>query len=76
MTTKIAVSLPDETVEHLRTLVREGKEPSVSAAVAAAVDRRRRGDDLAELIAEIYAESGGPPTEEERAQARRDLGLE
>ena len=31
---------------------------------------------MADMIAEIYAETGGPPTEEERAQARRDLGLE
>ena len=31
---------------------------------------------MAEMIAEIYAATGGPPTEEERAQARRELGLE
>jgi hypothetical protein len=28
------------------------------------------------MIAEIYAATGGPPTEEERAQAARDLGIE
>lgn len=75
MTTKIAVSLPDEEVAAARLAVAEGRAPSVSAYVASALAQRSAYDDLAQLLAEMAAEAG-PPTEEDRAWARRALGLD
>jgi hypothetical protein len=45
--------------------------PSFSQALA----RRDADEEMAETIAEIYAESG-QPTEEDRLWARRVLGIE
>jgi hypothetical protein len=47
----------------------------VSAYISQALARRDADEDVAEMIAEIYAESG-PPTEDDRLWARRALGLE
>jgi hypothetical protein len=47
----------------------------VSAYVAQAIARRDADDELAEMLAEIYAESG-PPTDDDRQWARHALGLE
>lgn len=74
MTTKIAVSLPDELVADGRRAVAEGRADSVSAYVAEALRDRSRYEELTTLLAEMAAESG-PPTEEDREWARRALGL-
>jgi Arc/MetJ-type ribon-helix-helix transcriptional regulator len=73
---KIAITLPEEQVAAARRAVAEGRAASVSAYISQALARRSAEEEMAEVIAEIYAESGGPPTEEERAWARRVLGLE
>lgn len=73
---KIAITLPEEQVAAARQAVAEGRAASVSAYISQALARRSAEEDMAEVIAEIYAESGGPPTEEERAWARGVLGLE
>jgi Arc/MetJ-type ribon-helix-helix transcriptional regulator len=75
MTTKIAVSLPDELVAAARQAVAEGKAASVSAYVAEALAERRADEDLARLLDEMDAEHG-PPTAEHFAWARRALGLD
>lgn len=75
MTTKIAVSLPDELVEKARRAVADGEAPSVSAYVARAMERKSADDELVEMLAEMDAEYG-PPSADERARARRTLGLE
>lgn len=72
---KIAITLPEEQVAAARRAVAEGRSPSVSAYISQALARRDADEELAETVAEIYAEAG-PPTEEDRAWARRALGLE
>ena len=75
MTTKIAVSLPDEQVAAARRAVAEGRAPSVSAYVASALAEKAGYDELAALLAEMAAEAGAP-SDEDRVWARRALGLE
>jgi Arc/MetJ-type ribon-helix-helix transcriptional regulator len=74
MTTKIAVSLPDELVAAARQAVADGRAASVSAFVAEAISAQRRYDDLAQLLAEMAGDAG-PPTAEDRAWARDALCL-
>ena len=69
MTTKIAISLPDDLVEHARQAVESGDAPSVSAYIAEAINERARRENLAGLLSEMLAESGGPMTKAERAAA-------
>jgi Arc/MetJ-type ribon-helix-helix transcriptional regulator len=72
---KIAVTLPEDQVAAARKAVAEGRAPSVSAYIAQALARRDADDELADMLAEIYAESG-PPSDADREWARRALGLE
>jgi Arc/MetJ-type ribon-helix-helix transcriptional regulator len=72
---KIAITLPEEQVAAARQAVAEGRAASVSAYISQALGRRDADEELAETVAEIYAESGQPTTEE-RAWARRALGIE
>lgn len=74
MTAKIAVSLPDHLVEAARAAVREGRAPSVSAYIAAAIERQLVSDDLGTLLADLDAELG-PASAEDRAWADAALGL-
>lgn len=73
-TSKIAVSLPSELVEQARRAVAEGRAPSVSAYVARALEERTKLDDLASLLNEMLAETGGPLTASERKAADKALG--
>lgn len=75
MTTKIAVSLPDELVAAARRAVAEGGSPSVSAFIADALEEQSRYGELADLLAEMAAETGAP-TQHDRAWARKALGLD
>ncbi|MBA2439745.1 MAG: toxin-antitoxin system antitoxin subunit [Thermoleophilaceae bacterium] len=75
MTTKIAVSLPDELVLAARRAVTEGQAASVSAFIAGAIEEHDRYGDLADLLAEMATEAGSP-TEDDRAWARQALGLD
>ena len=75
MTTKIAVSLPDEQVAAARAAVAEGRAPSVSAYVSEALARRSAEEDLLELLEEDEA-VGEPATEDHRAWARQALGVD
>lgn len=65
-TSKIAVSLPDVLVERARRAVAEGRAGSVSAYVAAAMEEKGKLDDLADLLQEMLAETGGSLTPTER----------
>jgi antitoxin ParD1/3/4 len=71
---KIAVSLPADLVERARRAVAEGRATSVSAYVAAALQEKAKLDDLASLLDEMLAETGGPLTARERKMADRALG--
>jgi len=72
---KIAISLPEEQVAAARLAVAEGRSASVSAYISEALARRTAEEDMAEIIAEIYAQTS-EPTMEERAWARRVLGIQ
>lgn len=74
MTTKIAVSLPDDLVQAARQAVADGRTASVSAFVANAIEEHGRYEQLAVLLSEMAAEAGAP-TEEDRMWARQTLGL-
>jgi Arc/MetJ-type ribon-helix-helix transcriptional regulator len=71
---KIAITLPEEQVAAAHRAVAEGRSPSVSAYISQALARRDADEELAETVAEIYAEMG-EPTESDRAWARQALGL-
>lgn len=71
---KIAVSLPAELVEQAQRAVAEGRAPSVSAYVADALEEKGKLDALAALLEEMLAETGGPLTDSEAAEADRALG--
>jgi hypothetical protein len=75
MTTKIAVSLPDEVVSAARQAVRDGRAPSVSAYIATTLAERQDYENLATLLAEMAADTGGP-SPEDRRWARTALGLD
>lgn len=72
---KIAISLPEPLVAHVREEVRRGRAASVSAYVASAVAKQAESDDLAAMLDEMLAASGGPMTRTERAWADGALGL-
>jgi Arc/MetJ-type ribon-helix-helix transcriptional regulator len=71
---KIAITLPEEQVAAARRAVAEGRSPSVSAYISQALARRDADEELAETVAEIYAETG-EPTAADRMWARQVLGL-
>ena len=75
MTTKIAVSLPDELVEKAKAAVRSGRAASVSAYVAEALAAHSGRQTLREVLDDFFEEFGHP-TAEDRAWARRQLGIE
>jgi len=56
--------LQTELVEQARRAVAEGRADSVSAYVAAAIEEKRTREDLAALLEEMLAETGGPLTPE------------
>ena len=72
---KIAVSLPRHLAQRARRAVRQGRAPSVSAYVASALEEKVKLDELAALLEEMLAESGGPLTPAERRAADRALGV-
>ncbi|OFW17895.1 MAG: hypothetical protein A3H97_15790, partial [Acidobacteria bacterium RIFCSPLOWO2_02_FULL_65_29] len=55
--------------------VREGRAASVSAYVASALEEKAKLDELAALLDQMLAESGGPLTSAERRAADRALGV-
>lgn len=74
-TAKIAISLPAPLAARARRAVRAGRAASVSAYVAAALADKVKLDDLAGLLDEMLAETGGPLTAAERRDADRALGI-
>jgi Arc/MetJ-type ribon-helix-helix transcriptional regulator len=72
---KIAITLPPALVTRARRAVREGHAESVSAYVAAALEEKAKLDNLADMLQEMLAETGGPLTERERRVADHALGV-
>jgi Arc/MetJ-type ribon-helix-helix transcriptional regulator len=72
---KIAISLPRPLLASAQRAVREGRAGNVSAYVASALEEKTKLDELAQLLEEMLAESGGPLTAAERRRADRALGF-
>jgi Arc/MetJ-type ribon-helix-helix transcriptional regulator len=72
---KIAVTIPKPLLSAARRAVKEGRADSVSAYVTDALREKAKLDDLAAMLDEMLAETGGPPTKHERREAERMLGL-
>lgn len=72
---KVTVSLDPVVAERARRDVAQGRAKSVSAWLNDAGRARLEGEDLAEVLAELFDETGGPITEDELAQARERLAL-
>jgi Arc/MetJ-type ribon-helix-helix transcriptional regulator len=69
MTKKIAVSLPDRTLQRARTAVKHGKAPNVSNYIALLIDQESASESFEEMIADWLRESGA--TEKEIRSAER-----
>jgi Arc/MetJ-type ribon-helix-helix transcriptional regulator len=72
---KIAVSLPLEHVVRARRAVTSGRAKSVSAYVASAIAEKGKSDDLADMLEEMLAQTGGPLSAAERDAADKTLGV-
>ncbi|MBV9661420.1 MAG: hypothetical protein JO337_09705 [Acidimicrobiales bacterium] len=72
---KVTVSLDPAVAERARRDVAEGKAKSLSAWLNDAGRARVEGEEVVEVLAEIFDESGGPLTEKELARARQRLAL-
>jgi Arc/MetJ-type ribon-helix-helix transcriptional regulator len=72
---KIAVTLPPALVERAQDAVREGRAPSISAYVASALEEKAKLDELEQMLDEMLAETGGPLTPREQADAAAALGI-
>jgi hypothetical protein len=70
---KVTVSLDPEVAARARKDVAEGKGKSLSAWLNEAGRARVDSDDLATVLAELFDETGGPPTEQELSHARARL---
>lgn len=72
---KIAVSLSDDLLARARGAVAKGRARSMSAYVAAALEEKVKLDELADMLGEMLAETGGPLTAAERRAADEVLGI-
>ena len=73
--TKVTVSLDPVVADQARRDIAEGKAKSLSVWLNDAGRAWVEGEELAVVLAELFADTGGPPTEEELAQARQRLAL-
>jgi hypothetical protein len=69
----VTVSLDPAVAERARRDVAEGKARSLSAWLNDAGRARAEAEDLANVLAELFDETGGPPTDQELARARERL---
>jgi Arc/MetJ-type ribon-helix-helix transcriptional regulator len=72
MTKKIAVSLPDKTLERAKTAVKYGKAPNVSNYIASLIDKESAAESFEEKIAD-WLRASGATDKEIRAAERRAL---
>jgi len=72
---KIAVTLPPALVTRAQNAVREGRAPSISAYVTAALEEKAKLDDLEAMLDKMLAQTGGPLTDRECAAADAALGV-
>jgi antitoxin ParD1/3/4 len=74
MTTKIAITLPDEQVVAAKTAVADGRAASVSAYISEALARRSADEQLLEMLIEMDVEQG-KPSAEDYERAEQALGI-
>jgi hypothetical protein len=72
---KVTVSLDPAVADRARRDVAEGRVKSLSAWLNDAGRARVEGEDLAEVLAALFAETGGPVTDQELSRARQRLAL-
>lgn len=73
--TKLAVSISADIAAQVRTVVADGAAASVSAYVEHALRCQLAAEaDFDGMVAEMLSATGGPVTEQERADAARILG--
>lgn len=72
---RIAVTVPPALVARARLAVRRGRAETVSAYVSAALEEKLKLDDLAGMLEEMLAETGGPLSTREIESADRALGV-
>ncbi len=72
---KLAISLPEALVARVHSAVERGRATSVSAYIASALEEKAKHDELADLLDEMLAETGGPLTTAERRAADQSLGM-
>lgn len=70
---KMTVSLDPAVAERAREEVAAGRAKSVSSWLNDAARERVEDEDLATVLAEVFADTGGPLTEQELARARGRL---
>lgn len=68
---KLAITLPHEVAEAVRSKVRAGDAASVSVFIARAVQEKVENDHLQDILDEVFREQ--PMTDEERGWADRLL---
>ena len=74
---KIAITIDPEVLARVRLAVEAGRARSVSGYVERAVVGQLAAEtDFDAILAEIFEATGGQPTDEERAAARRLLAGE
>lgn len=69
---RVTVSLPAELMHEVRSAVRRGSAASISSYIAEAVASRQLRERSLATLADLY---GGPPPDQELAEARRTLRL-
>ena len=72
---KVAISLPKEVLARARAAVRRGDAPSLSAYVCRALEEMTGDDDVINMLDEMLAKTGGPPTPEEIHWADGVIGV-
>lgn len=72
---RITVTVPKELLAIVEADVAAGRAPSVSAWVSEAMQQQAGRRTVAEILDEMDDHFGGPVTPEERAWARKRLGL-
>jgi hypothetical protein len=71
----VTVSLDPAVAEQARRDVAEGRGKSLSAWLNDAGRAGIEGEDLAQVLADLFDATGGPVTEGELARARQRLAL-
>lgn len=72
-TAKVAVTIPKTTLKRAKAEVAAGRAKNLSALVSETLAERLDRDELGEILKAMDAEYG-PPSESDRAWAKRVLG--